>query len=46
MKKSIKIPVHHYIEITKQTNTVALSLASEYYITNEGGKKYLVEVWQ
>lgn len=45
-KKSIKITVKKYTEITDtaQLNGIAM-VEGERYITNEGGKQYLVEVW-
>lgn len=49
VKKSTKIPVHYYTEITKDTKIFepAPELPKpERYITNEGGKQYLVEVWR
>lgn len=39
----MKIPVHHYVEITSEVRIAGI--ASDYYIANEGGKQYLVEVW-
>lgn len=45
-KKSTKIVVKHYTEITDTSllNGVEV-IEGERYITNEGGKQYLVEVW-
>jgi hypothetical protein len=45
-KKSIKIPVHHYEEITdsSQLNGLTFDNATR-YIANNGGKQYIVEVW-
>lgn len=45
-KKTTKIIVKKYTEITDsmQLNGVALNGGTA-YITNEGGKQYLVEVW-
>jgi hypothetical protein len=45
MKKSIKIPVQHYIEITDASQLNGLEFGTERFITNEGGKQYIVEVW-
>ena len=45
VKKSTKIPVLHYTEITDTTQLNGVALGEEVYITNEGGKQYLVEVW-
>ena len=42
----MKITIKHYIEITDTTkipNNVKFD--DECYITNEGGRVYLVEVW-
>jgi len=44
MKKSIKIPVLYYTEITDTAQLNGLELTEGHYITNEGGKQYLVEV--
>lgn len=42
----MRIPVKHYTEITDtaQLNGIAM-IEGEVYLTNEGGKQYLVEVW-
>lgn len=45
MEQSIKIPVLHYEEITDTAQLNDLELNEERYLTNEGGKQYLVEVW-
>jgi hypothetical protein len=39
-----KITVLHYVEFTNDVGTVPKE--GEFYLTNEGGKKYLVEVWR
>ncbi len=44
-KKSIKIAVKKYTEITDTMQLKDIKLDEEAYITNEGGKQYLVEVW-
>lgn len=41
----IKIPVLHYEEITDMTDTNGIEFSDTRYITNEGGKQYIVEVW-
>lgn len=47
MKKArIKIPVKHYIEITDTAQLNGVQMSEEVYLTNEGGKQYLVEVWR
>lgn len=42
----MKIAIKHYVEITdtEQLNGIAM-VEGERYITNEGGRQYLVEVW-
>jgi hypothetical protein len=45
MKKARKIPVKHYIEITDTAQLNGVQMSDEVYLTNEGGKQYLVEVW-
>lgn len=42
MKKATKIPVHYFTEITGAVN--AEGIGENCYITNQGGKQYLVEV--
>lgn len=42
----MKITVLHYIEITDTMRLNDIKLDDETYITNEGGKQYLVEVWK
>ena len=37
----VKIPVHHYIELTEDINTDDYP---NFYITNKGGVLYLVEI--
>lgn len=44
-KKPIKIAVKHYVEITDSSQLNGLTFGEERYITNEGGKQYIVEVW-
>ena len=45
-KKSIKIVVKKYTEITDASVLNGVEMVEgERYITNEGGKQYLVEVW-
>ena len=41
----MKIPVLHYTEITDTSVLNGVKLDGNSYITNEGGKQYLVEVW-
>lgn len=42
----MKIPVKHYTEITDTTQLNGVEVVEgERYITNEGGKTFLVEVW-
>lgn len=41
----MKITVLHYIEITAATQLGDIATSEEAYITNEGGKQYIVEVW-
>ncbi len=41
----MKIPVKHYVEITDTSVLNDIELNETTYITNEGGKQYLVEVW-
>ena len=41
----MRIPVNHYEEVTDLTNINELKLDSSRYLKNEGGKLYLVEVW-
>ncbi len=41
----MKITVLHYIEITAATQLNDVATSEGAYITNEGGKQYLVEVW-
>lgn len=43
VKKSKKITIKHYVEITAKTN---LDDYRNFYVTNEGGKQYLVELWK
>lgn len=45
MKKITKIPVLHYEEITDSVQLNGLEFGEKRYITNEGGKQYIVEVW-
>jgi hypothetical protein len=52
MKKSVKIPVHHYVEINKVMTVDSLIKRvhaivnnDQTYITNKNGKTYIVEVW-
>jgi hypothetical protein len=45
MKKAIKFPVLHYVEITDASQTNGIEFGETCYITNEGGKQYIVEVW-
>lgn len=40
----MRIPVHHYIEITCDSR-IAVIQDQEYYIKNSNGTQYLVEVW-
>lgn len=42
MSKVTKIAVHYYTEITGAVN--ADGIKENQYITNEGGKQYLVEI--
>lgn len=42
---TIKIPVLHYEEITDTVQLNDIELSDTRYITNEGGKQWLVEVW-
>lgn len=41
----MKIPVKHYTEITEATDTNGIEFGEFKYITNEGGKIWIVEVW-
>lgn len=41
----MKIPVLHYTEINDETDINGIEFSDTCYITNEGGKQYLVEVW-
>lgn len=46
----MKIPVHHYIEVTEtMTTPPALNptdgQVGKWYITNLNGKTYIVEIW-
>jgi hypothetical protein len=45
MKKARKIPVKHYIEIVDTAQLNGVEMSDLVYLTNEGGKQYLVEVW-
>lgn len=45
MGKSIKIPVLHYEEITDTVQLNDLEINGDRYITTEGGRQWLVEVW-
>jgi CRISPR/Cas system CSM-associated protein Csm4 (group 5 of RAMP superfamily) len=45
IKKAVKIAVKKYTEITDATQTNGLEFNESRYITNEGGKQYIVEVW-
>ena len=40
--KAKKIAVQHYVEITEETN---LDDYHNFFVTNVGGKQYLVELW-
>ena len=40
----MKIAVHYYQEITDLTVLNGAELGGSHYITNEGGKQYLVEI--
>lgn len=42
VKKSKKITIKHYVEITAKTN---LDDYRNFYVTNEGGISYIVELW-
>lgn len=42
----MKITVKHYVEITSDTQLTAIVPKGSYFITNEGGKQYLVELWK
>ena len=44
-KNPRKIPVLHYTEITDTTQLNGVEMSETVYLTNEGGKQYLVEVW-
>lgn len=44
--KRVKIPVKHYIEITDTAQLNGIEHGEDCYITNEGGKQYLVEIWR
>jgi hypothetical protein len=45
-KKPIKIAVQHYTEITDSSQLNGLVFDNQTrYITNEGGKQYIVEIW-
>jgi hypothetical protein len=46
MTKKIKIPVKHYVEITDTAQLNGIKHDADTYITNEGGKQYLVEIWR
>lgn len=41
----MRIPVLHYVEITDTAQLNGVELSEERYITNLGGKQYLVEIW-
>lgn len=45
MQETTKIPVLHYEEVTDLLTINELELGDERYLTNEGAKLYLVEVW-
>lgn len=45
VKKSVKIPVLHYVEITDTVQLNGVAISENTYVTNENGKQYLVEVW-
>ena len=40
----MKITVHYYEEITDLATLNGAELGGRHYITNEGGKQYLVEI--
>jgi hypothetical protein len=42
---TIRIPVLHYEEITDSAQLNGVTLGLDRFITNDGGKQYLVEVW-
>lgn len=44
-KQPIKIIVKKYTEITDTTQLNDIEFNDDTYITNEGGKQYLVEIW-
>lgn len=46
MKKATKIPVLHYEEVIDSTQLNGLEFGEDRYITNEGGKQYIVEIWR
>lgn len=45
-KQPTKIIVKKYTEITDTMQLNDIKLDEETYITNEGGKQYLVEIWE
>lgn len=38
------IPVHYYTEITDTSDLNGAEIGGKHYITNVGGKQYLVEI--
>lgn len=46
VKKAVKIVIKHYVEITDAIQMNGLEFNEDRYITNEGGKQYLVEIWR
>lgn len=42
----VKIPVYHYTEITDSMQLNGIALGADCYLTNEGGKQFLVEIWR
>lgn len=45
-KQPTKIAVKKYTEITDATQTNGIEFNEDCYITNEGGKQYIVEIWR